>query len=220
MKKDSVAQSSTSVLTLKYAAAAVSVLAAVYMAIETLLRLFGLWTNSTAYLVAGGYGYVNIVTYAVSTALFAVLAFLLYRRVTKDVAVQPEYVDTPVYHVITNGLVGALAFVLVLLVADIISTLISSLLLIGSNADIGGLYLNKFLPNLVAAGIVGVAGFSAFKIMKGQNKSFLMTIVLMSVAGALLLAMLITVPIKAHSSDTTNNRSSEYDSRYFDMFSN
>ncbi len=205
---------SSSTLTLKYGGAAASVLIALYSVGTVLSSLFGFWTDKAGSLMLSG-GYIGVVESAISAVLFALVAFLLYKKVTKDIAAQPEYVNTTVYHFITKGLFAVLATAFVVYVAQLLSVLISSLLLIGTSTDIGGLYLNQFLPSLLGAAVVGVMGFSAFKIMKGRNLSGLMTIVLLSLAGALLIATLITVPIKAHSSTVTPS-SSDFDySNYF-----
>lgn len=215
------APSSTSVLTLKYSGAAVSALIATFSTLALLSELFGLWTGEVSSVMLLG-GYQGIMMTAVVNSLFSVLAFCLYRSVTKEVAKQPDYVNKTAYHFITNAFLAVLAVVLVLIVAGLVSILLSSLLLIGTNTDIGSMYLNDFLPGLVAAGLVAFVGFAAYKIMKGKNLSMLMTIVLMSLAGALLVAALITIPIKAHmSSSSSSNSSSMYDYYdYSDYFNN
>jgi hypothetical protein len=207
-------------LTLKYGGAVVSALLAVYYSVSVLTELFGLWTGKGIVSVFGT-GYTGIVAGAITAALFAVLAFLLYRKVTKEVALAPSYVEKTAYHFITNGFFSVLAVAFVIMVAELVSVLISSLLLIGTSTDIGGLYLNQFLPNLLAVGVVGFTGFAAYSIVKGKNLSLAMTITLMSLAGALLLAVLITVPIKAHGSSaspasSSSNYNYEYD--YNDYF--
>ncbi len=209
---------SNSMLTLKYGGAVFSALAATYGAVSLLSDLFGLWTGSGASLLGG---YVGIVTTAVVTVLFAVLAFLLYKGVTKAVAAQPGYINTPVYHFITNGFFAVLAVVSVFLAGSLVAVLLSSLLLIGTSTDIGALYLGRFLPELLALAIVGFVGFAALKIMKGKNLSTVMTLVLMSLAGALLIATLITVPIVAHGSSSRSSSGYNYDlSDYLNMVPN
>lgn len=219
MATSSAAPASTSMLTLKYSGATVSALIATFGALTLLSELFGLWTDTLSGLTLLS-GYTGIVTTAVVTALFSVLAFLLYRKVTKEVATQPGYINTTAYHFITNSFFGVLAGIFVVTVAGLVSILLSSLLLIGTSTDIGGMYLNQFLPGLLTAAVVGFVGFAAYKIMKGKNYSTLMTIVLMSLAGALLIAVLITVPIKAHTGSTPSSSTSGYDYDYSDYFNN
>jgi|GEM_PF-4230994 len=198
---------STNVLTLKYSGAAFSVLVATLSTLLLVSELFGLWTGASGSLMLLS-GYESIMLMAIVAVSFSVLAFCLYRNVTKEVAKQPEYVNVTAYHFITNALLAVLAVIFIFMVAGLISVVLSSLVLIGTSVDIGSMYLNKFLPGLVMACVVAFIGFSAYKIMKGKNMSLLMTIVLMSVAGALLVAALITIPIKAHTGSGSSSSSS------------
>lgn len=206
---------STGTLTLKYSGAAISALIATLGVLSLFSELFGLWTGSGGIVTLLG-GYTSIVTTAVATALFSVLAFLLYRAVTKEVALQPGYIERPAYLFITNSFCAVVGGLFVFVIAQLVSILISSLLLIGTSTDIGALYLTQFLPGLLTAAVIGFVGFSAYKIVTGKNFSSIMTIVLMSLAGALLVAVLITVPIKAHSTAASSSSSSTND--YNDYF--
>ncbi len=212
---------STNELTLKYSGAAVSALVATFSIVLLLSELFGLWTGASGSIVLLS-GYQGIMTVAVVAVLFAVLAFCLYRNVTKAVAKQLDYVNKTAYHFVTNSFLAVLAGALIVTVAGLLSVLLSSLLLIGTNADIGGMYLNQFLPGLVAAGLIGFVGFAAYKIMKGKNLSMLMTIVLMALAGALMIAALITIPIKTHmsTSSSSSNSSNMYDNSDYNNYLN
>lgn len=210
MATSSSAQAGTSMITLKYSGAATSTFVAMLSVLALLGELFALWTDNVSNSFGLLGGYTSVVLLAVLAALFSVSALLLYRSVTKDVARQPEYIKTAVYNFITNTFFAGIVFVLVILVAQLLSILLSSLLLIGTSTDIGALYVGQFLPAFLSAGIVGLVGFCAFSILKGKNYSALMSIVLVSLAGALLLATLITVPIKAHSV-TSASSTSPYD---------
>lgn len=208
-------KNSTNMITLQYSGATVAALISTFGILLTLSELFGLWTDK-----AGGVwilsGYVGVVSMAVTAALFSVVSFLLYRRVTKQVAERTDYIATSAYNFITNAFFAVLAGVLIVIVASLVAVLIASLLLIGTSTDIGGLYLGEFLPGLLAGLIVAFVGFCAYKIMKGKNFSLPMTLVLMSLAGALFLAVLITVPIKAHMTPTAWNSGIEYNSSLYD----
>lgn len=216
---DSTTRHATGGLTLLYASGAAAVLGALYAIAVLANELFSLWTGPVGN-ISLSIGYMGAVEWSVLAVLFSVLAFLLYKKVTKAVGAEPAYLETTSYHFITNALVGVLAFAFVVFVGRLVSVLISSLVLIGANVDIGSMYLNQFLPELLVAGVVGFAGFSAYKIMKGTNLSFVMTLVVLSVAGAMLIATLITVPIKAHSgSSTTTIKSYDY-SRFLEDLNN
>lgn len=198
-------------LTLKYGGAVVSALVGLFAAMGALPMLFQLWTGSgysasspvadvLAKLGLGGNN--GVVLLAVAAVVFSLLAFLLYRRATKDIALRPDYVNSTPYVFITNAFVGVVAFVVAVYVVDLLTVLISSLLLIGKG-NIGGMYLNQFLPNLLAAGLAVFAGLMGYKIAKGKNMSFVMTLVTLCVAGAILVAACITVPIKGYTSGST-----------------
>lgn len=211
--------SSTSMMTLRYGGAVGSALLATFSIVTLLSELFGLWMDKTSGTLFMS-GYVGVVTTAVAAVLFSVIAFLLYRQVTKDVATHLSYIETSAYNFITNAFFAVLAAVFVFISAELISILLSSLLLIGTSTDIGALYLGQFLPSLLAGSIVGFIGFTAYKILRGKNFSLPMTIVLLSLSGALLLAVLITVPIKAHLGNTTPNTSDTLPNSSYDQYFN
>lgn len=191
-------------ITLNYSGAAVSAVIAVVSMLALLGELFSLWTDKASGLFELSGGYMSVVLLAVLASVFSVGALVLYRWVTKGVAKQPEYVKTTVYNFITNAFFATIVLALVVVVAELVALLISSLLLIGTSTDIGALYVGQFLPAFITAALLGFVGFCAFNILKGKNLSSLMTIVLVSLAGALLIATLITVPIKAHMSSRSS----------------
>ncbi len=218
-----VTQSSAKGLTtLLYTGAAFATFMSVYSAVAVIGKLFSMWTSSDTTLqnlmtvFAAGNTYTDTILLAVVGVGMAVAAFFLYGKVSREVAKQPEYTNTTAYAFITNALVGVFVLTAAVMVLEMVSILISSLLLIGTSTNIGAMYLGGFLPLVLSVGVVGFAGWMAMEIMRGHNKSKLLTIVAMSVAGALLVAAFITVPIKAHSSSTT--RTTDYDSirQYFD----
>lgn len=201
----------TGFITLKYVAASVSALIATFTVAALATVLFELWTGkiststtpvdyvlSPVGLGTRG-GYEAIVVPAVAAVLFALLAFFLYRNVTKEIGARPSYVQTMPYAVVTNGVVGILGILAVVYVARLVGTLLTSLLVIGTGADIGALYLSGFLPDLFVLGLLAFMVLMTYKIATGKNMSFRMSIVLLSVTSAVLVAILITVPINAHS---------------------
>ena len=203
-------------ITLLYTGAAFAALIGTYSIVAVIGKLFSMWTSSGATLqnlmstfVTGSSAYVDTIFLAIIGVGMALVAFFLYGRVSREVAKQPEYVKTSAYAFITNTLVGVFFFTVGVMALELVSILISSLVLIGTSTDIGAMYLGMFLPLLLSGAVVAFVGWMALEIMRGRNKSKLMTIVLMSAAGALLVATLITVPIKAHSSSSTR---SNYDS--------
>ncbi len=213
-------------ITLTYLGAVVSVLLALTASSSVIANLMAMWSNTGmgmymaslgSALLLGSDLYTSTVSSAVAAGVFAFLAFWLYKKTTKDIVSQPEYVHRAPYAFVTNTFVGILALAVILLASSLVSILISSLMLIGTGADISQMYLQRFLPQLLGLGFVGFIGYCAYKIYRGKNMSKLMTLVLMGVAGALLVATLITVPIKAHtgsSNSSSSSRSSNYSSLY------
>lgn len=211
-------------ITLTYLGAVVSALLALTASSSVVASLMAMWSNAGMYTAALGSAlllgsdlYTSTISGAVAASVFAFLAFWLYKKTTKDIASQPEYIHRAPYAFVTNTFVGILALTVILLASSLVSILISSLMLIGTGADISQMYLQRFLPQLLGLGFVGFIGYCAYKIYRGKNMSKLMTLVLMGIAGALLVATLITVPIKAHtgsSSSSSNSRSSNYSSLY------
>lgn len=202
-------------LTLKYLGAGLAAIVSVVSSTMAISLLVSLWANTLAsngiLMLLGVNGYVALVTLGVKAVVAGVIAMLLYRKVTKDIAKRPEYVSRRPYIIITNLVFGFFAVMLVGYVVKLVAILISSLVLIGSGADIGAMYLQHFLPYLVSAGLVFVAAFMTYKIVRGKNMSSVMTIALLSAAGAVLLATLITVPIKANSTSTSKEKEYKYE---------
>ena len=196
-------------ITLLYMGAVVTAIMSVLAIVAVIGKLFVMWTGSTTgvenimSIIGAGSLYLDTVLFAIIAVGMAVASFFLYRQVTHEVAKQPEYVKTTAYAFLTNALVAFFIFALALAVLELVSIMISSLVLIGTGTDIGALYLGVFLPLIVCAGIFTFAGYMALHIMRGRNKSSLMTVVLMAIAGAVLIATLITVPIKAHGSSSS-----------------
>ena len=206
-------------LSLEYGAGAFAVVFAV-RTIETVAnQIFALLIGNAGTL--GVNGLVDVVTESILAVLFALVALLLYKKVSKDIAAAPDYINQPLYHLITNVLVGVLVLEVLYGVAVIVSVLLNSLFFIGAGADYGALYLGQFLPALITTATAVVAALFAFNIMKGKNRSLPMTITVLAVAGALFIMTAITVPIKAHSSSTsTYNTTTNIDNYLNNLYKN
>lgn len=192
----------SSFITLKYLGAVVSTVLAVVTSVGAISQLIGLWANkssgvSPVYGLLGVLGLSNdLIFLSVAGIGFSVLAFFLYRCATKAIATRVSYLQTTAYVVITNAFVAVMAMMTVLFAIDIATVAVSSLLLIGKSVDIGAMYLTQFLPSMIGLGVVGFAGLMGYQIAKGRNKSFVLTLVIMTIAAAVLVAVCITVPIK------------------------
>lgn len=192
------------ILTFTYSMAVVSLLLATVGVVTVMARLFTLWTGSSAFGI--GYqllwffsgAYVSTVSVVLVTVLFSVLAFLLYRRASAMIRDSLDYLNTKSYNFVTNALVAVYVIAGVILLAETLSVLFSSLLFIGSGVNIGSLYLGQFLPDFVGLMIVAAIGYMAYKIMRGKNMSFAMTLSMLIMSGLLFIAVFITIPVKVH----------------------
>lgn len=197
-------------LTLKYLSASASVVLSIVVFSYVVQSLFFLWTKA----VGDGYSlgafvsssYQGIITNALLVLSFALIAWLMFINVTRMIKTRPDYLNTLAYVLITNATLGALLFMTLVGLANLASVLLSSLVLIGSGADIGAMYLGTFLPQLIATLLSGFASFVAFKIAKGKNLSSILGIVLVSVAGAALVAAIITVAVQSHTSASSDQK--------------
>lgn len=189
-------------LTLKYLGASTAVVLSVVAFSNVIQLLFLLWTKASSSNSLGAFvfsGYQGMITNALLALTFALIAWIGLMNVTKSISGRPEYVNTLAYVLITNAMLGVLALATLIGLVNLVSVLLSSLVLIGSGADIGAMYLGTFLPQLVASALAGFAAFAAYKIAKGKNLSSVLGIVLVSVAGAALIATIITVAVQSHT---------------------
>ncbi len=188
-------------LTLKYLGASISAVLSVVVFSNVIQQLFLLWTKTNSTSSLGAFvpiSYQGMVTSALLTITFSLIAWLGFINVTKSIAARSEYVNTLAYVLITNAMLGVLVLATLIGLVNLVSVLLSSLILIGSGTDIGAMYLGTFLPQLVASALAGFAAFAAYKIAKGKNLSSVLGIVLVSVAGAALIATIITVAVQSH----------------------
>lgn len=208
-------------LTFEYALAMVSVTLATVISSMLVGGLFGLWTTKASMLTAftGGALVAHVLSVAILALLFAVLAKVLFSRVTRTVAEDRSgYTSRLAYKLTTYGALFVLVLVALPLVANLLSVLVSSLLLIGvsqAGSVYGGLYLGNFLPSLVALAIVGVVICLIAKIICGFNKSRLLGLVLIGITATITVALAITLAVQAHDRPTIKTRSSS-SSIYFD----
>ena len=204
-------------LTLEYVAAlGFSVLSAL-CSVAGISAAFGLWNDKfvavgapLSWLLPLSGGYAGIIVLAVAAVLSAALAYVFFGRVSRTVPQRAGYTNRISYKVATYGAFATFAVHLVVLVAALIGTLIASLVLIGSDSSISALYLQEFLPQLVGAAVIAAATYFTYRIVRGFNKSRILSLTLLGVAVAVLLTLIITVTIRSHDDDsrTSNDYSS------------
>ena len=195
-------------LTLEYALAMASAVISTFLLINVITSVVGLWSDATsvASRTVGGFlaptmvtAGTGIVAASVFTVILAVLACVLFSRVSKAVPDREGYTNRTAYKLVTYGGLAALIIPAVDLIARLVSILISSLLFIGAAGGevYKSLYLSEFLPYALALAVVATSYF-IYQIIQGRNKSKIMSLVLIAVSVVVLLTGAITIAVKVH----------------------
>ena len=209
-------------LTFEYALAMVSVTFAAITSIVLMPMLFGMWSAKDAVSfglsLSGGSITANILAVGILAVLFSVLAFVLFGRVTRAIAADRSgYTGRLAYKLTTYGSLFMIVLAALPLVANLISVLISSLLLIGVS-DAGSvytaLYLGNFLPSLVCLAVLAVVIFFIGKIINGYNKSRPLAITLIAITSVVAVALAITLAVQAHDKPSIKKSNFKYNSSY------
>ena len=196
-------------LTLEYALAMASAVISTFLLINVITSVVGLWSDATsvASRTVGGFlaptmvtAGTGIVAASVFTAILAVLACVLFSRVSKAVPDREGYTNRTAYKLVTYGGLAALIIPAVDLIARLVSILISSLLFIGAAGGevYKSLYLSEFLPYALALAVVVATSYFIYQIIQGRNKSKIMSLVLIAVSVVVLLTGAITIAVKVH----------------------
>lgn len=209
-------------LTFEYLLAMVSTVVSALLFAQVLVALFGAWvkvngaTTTTSTSIGGWLADIlsinmvtpgtGIVMAGVLATLFAVVALITFGRVSRAISDRDNYTSRTAYKVVTYGAFGALIIPAIVLVAKIITVLISSLLFIGAgSADrvYGALYLAEFVPYLLALGVIGATLWMLKGIISGRNTSKTMSLILLGATGAVLVAGAITAAVQVHDTGST-----------------
>ncbi len=196
-------------LTLEYALAMASVVISAFLLINVITSVVGLWSGATsvASQTVGGFlaptmvtAGTGIVAASVFTVVLAVLACVLFSRVSKAVPDREGYTNRTAYKLVTYGGLAALIIPAVDLIARLVSILVSSLLFIGAAGGevYKSLYLSEFLPYALALAVIVVTSYFIYQIIQGRNKSKIMSLVLIAVSVVVLLTGTITIAVKVH----------------------
>lgn len=196
-------------LTLEYALAMASTVVSAFLLINVITSVVGLWSDTTsgAIRTVGGFlaptmvtAGTGIVAASVFTVVLAVLACVLFSRVSKAVSDREGYTNRTAYKLVTYGGLAALIIPAVDLIARLVSILISSLLFIGAAGGevYKSLYLSEFLPYALALAVVVATSYFIYQIIQGRNKSKIMSLVLIAVSVVVLLTSAITIAVKVH----------------------
>ena len=196
-------------LTLEYALAMASTVVSAFLLINVITSVVGLWSDTTsgAIRTVGGFlaptmvtAGTGIVAASVFTVVLAVLACVLFSRVSKAVPDREGYTNRTAYKLVTYGGLAALIIPAVDLIARLVSILVSSLLFIGAAGGevYKSLYLSEFLPYALALAVIVVTSYFIYQIIQGRNKSKIMSLVLIAVSVVVLLTGTITIAVKVH----------------------
>jgi membrane protein len=196
-------------LTLEYALAMASTVVSSFLLINVITSVVGLWSDTTsgAIRTVGGFlaptmvtAGTGIVAASVFTVVLAVLACVLFSRVSKAVSDREGYTNCTAYKLVTYGGLAALIIPAVDLIARLVSILISSLLFIGAAGGevYKSLYLSEFLPYALSLAVVVATSYFIYQIIQGRNKSKIMSLVLIAVSVVVLLTGAITIAVKVH----------------------
>ena len=186
-----------------------STVVSAFLLINVITSVVGLWSDTTsgAIRTVGGFlaptmvtAGTGIVAASVFTVVLAVLACVLFSRVSKAVSDREGYTNRTAYKLVTYGGLAALIIPAVDLIARLVSILISSLLFIGAAGGevYKSLYLSEFLPYALALAVVVATSYFIYQIIQGRNKSKIMSLVLIAVSVVVLLTSAITIAVKVH----------------------
>lgn len=191
-------------LTFEYTLAMASVTLATLLSVGLVSLLASFWSSKNTASLATFFSMTtaNFLAVGVLSVIFAVLAFVLFSRVTRAVAERTGYTSRLVYKLATYGSLFVLVLAALPLVASLVSVLISSVLLIGAGDAgkvYGTMYLGTFLPALVGLLIIAAVIFFVGKIVCGYNKSRMLSVVLLVITGVITAALAITLAVQAHN---------------------
>lgn len=192
-------------LTFEYVLAMFSLTAATLMSAALVFGLIGMWATKGAIFipVLKSIAATNVLSVAILTVLLAGMSYILFARVTRAVMTsRGDFTGRLAYKLPTYGSAFVLVLATLPLLANLLSVLVNSLVMIGvANPGLvyGALYLGVFLPSLIALVIIGVSLFFVAKIVCGHNMSRLASIVLLGVSGILAVAMIITLAVQVHT---------------------
>lgn len=209
-------------LTFEYAAAMASTVAAALLTTFAVVTVFNMWAGIVTP-SAGVSGFLaavlsidmvtpgtDLVAAGVLAVLLAVLAFVLFGRVSRAIPEREGYTGRIAYKVVTYGAMAAAVVPAVVLAAKMVTVLIASLLFIGlPKADkvYLSLYVGEFLPYGVALALLIAVAWMIKCIIGGRNTSRALTMIVLGASSAVLLASAITVAVKVHSPDAKQYRS-------------
>lgn len=198
-----------------------------YMGLVTVLPLvvlgalgtaFSMWTSqgtdfATAALMPSAMGVASLgslgammaVWYAAALLVLVPAMWVLSARTHAELAKRPGFTQRLAYRLPLYASLGTLAAIALGLKVLLVSTIIYSILAIGTGVNIGQLYLYQFLPSLAALGVVCLVGMYVWRLAQGQDRSRRFNMLSLVIAAALAGALLITAAYALHDNGTNLN---------------
>ncbi len=130
--------------------------------------------------------------------VLAALPWFLFKSVKRSLSAEPGFTKRAVYKVTMYTGLSILVMATAISSIGVVSTLISSLAYIGTSLNIGMMYLNYFLPQLLATVITGFSAYCLWQTAKGKDMINLLSIIQAAIAGVVAVALLVALIIAAH----------------------
>jgi len=216
-------------LSFEYLLAMGSLVASTLLMVSILESLFGGWAGGKTMLATQVGGWTasllslgmatkgtGVIVASVMAVMLAMIALVCFDRVTKALPDRIGYTKRMVYKLITYGAFAMLFILALVLVAKLITVLVSSLLFIGvagAGAIYKSLYVAEFLPYLLGLSLIVAIGVCLAKIIQGKNVSQISAIIAVACSMMIFTASAITVGVQSH--ETSKTLRSGY-SKYWD----
>lgn len=191
-----------------------------------------LWTGNPGMFQTMGLGYMSammgsqfLATLGAQSAVMIVSALLvlvpilvvLDRRTRAEWQKRKGYANRLAYKLPVYGALAVLVIIKVALLIQLLNIVITSLAMIGSSsAQTGPMFMNEFLPALVALAIFATAGWYVFKLAKGRDMGQTYSAFAVFWGIVISIALLITAVVAFHNTSNNVNLFNNYNNNSSD----
>jgi hypothetical protein len=148
-------------------------------------------------------GFTGVVITALTSLVFAGLAFWLFRRL--NAAVESDKHKGAIH--VGAGVAGIKT---VLLAATTVSVGLAPLLTLRDGSNVGPVYLYQFLPLIVGTAVFAFVTWYLLKLADKQQVGKMLATVMLIATGAVFVLGLVTVIVKSHTGSYSSSSSSNY----------
>ncbi len=174
-------------------------------AISTFIELLAKGQSTIFDTLFAGLMHETSVLSATMLLVLAVVPWLLFRSIKTSLASEPGFTKRTIYKVTMYAGLAVLAATTAIQLIAALSAVITSLLSIGvEGADIGGLYLHKFLPSLLGAVVTGFVAYCFWQTDRGRDKVNLMSLTVAIVSVVFAVALFIAAAVAIHSDKSSS----------------